>query len=369
MADGNASRLDASYFKRRHRLRLAQLFASAGLLGLAVLWVGGASLFGRRTIYANGPISTSHRFIEAECEHCHTEGFGPIYDAACGQCHAVAEHVPVGPGKDPACGACHAEHRGDALLGAIDDRHCNACHEDHSSITSLETHIWFKPPPRDQKIHFNHVLHGAPELVGGPLECNACHVPAGRDFGPVRFAQHCARCHNERVGDLVDQMVPHGFQYEDLGDWITAVYLRRWKATRGFAEPSSVPGQSATEIPPWAVALRERALRALNALFEPGRGCLICHVGDRDGIETPRIPAHWFPRARFDHKTHRLESCDRCHDLRENTTAAALSLPKVETCRACHRRRSARSSCVTCHPFHPPHGPSPAPADGSRGDR
>ena len=70
-------------------------------------------------------------------------------------------------------------------------------------------------------------------------------------------------------------------------------------------------------------------------------------------ILSPEIPSRWLPRARFDHQTHRFQSCGRCHDLRAATSADILALPKVETCRACHNRQGARARCVTCHPFHP----------------
>jgi predicted CXXCH cytochrome family protein len=79
----------------------------------------------------------------------------------------------------------------------------------------------------------------------------------------------------------------------------------------------------------------------------------LCHVAEGQKILTPEIPDRWLPRARFDHQTHRFQSCDRCHDLREAMSADLLALPRVETCRACHNRGGARASCVTCHPFHP----------------
>ncbi|MHC4136594.1 MAG: cytochrome c3 family protein [Planctomycetota bacterium] len=353
-----APRIDLAYFRRWHWLRVARFVATMVLLGAAAFWVIGASALRNKKIYANGPVSHGHSFIEERCGSCHTEGFRKVYDASCLQCHAAAvglPHVPAGRGRDPACGVCHAEHRGSTLLSAVKDKHCNACHEDHSDITSLETHIWFRPQPRDQRLRFNHLKHLDLDLVGGPLECDACHVVDGRNFGPIRFAEHCVRCHKETVSADIDIVVPHGFQIGELRDWIAAVYVRVWLAKRPKeVEPqASVPGRSDTGPPDWAVALAERSRVAQTALFQPGRGCLLCHVAQGEEILSPEIPSRWLPRARFDHQTHRFQSCDRCHDLREATSADVLVLPRVETCRACHHRHGARARCVTCHPFHP----------------
>lgn len=339
-----APRVDLSYFRRWHRLRLVRFLATMILLAVAAFWVLGASALRHKKIYANGLISPGHSFIEERCGSCHTAAFRRVYDASCLQCHAAAvglPHVPAGRGRDPACGVCHPEHRGGKLLSAVEDKNCNACHADHSDITSLETHIWFRPQPRDQHLRFNHLKHLDLDLVGGPLECDACHVVDGRNFGPIRFAAHCVRCHEERVSSDIDIVVPHGFQIAELRDWIAAVYVREWLAKR-------------PRPPDWARELDERTRAAQAALFRPGRGCLLCHVAEDEEILTPQIPSRWLPRARFDHQTHRFQSCDRCHDLRESRTADVLALPRVETCRACHHRNhGARAQCVTCHPFHP----------------
>lgn len=352
-----APRVDLTYFRRWHWLRVARVVATIVLLGIAAFWVIGASALRNKTIYANGPVSPGHSFIEERCGSCHTEGFRQIYDASCLQCHAAAvglPHVPAGRGRDPACSVCHPEHRGGTLLSAVENKHCNECHEAHSGIRSLETHIWFRPQPRDQHLRFNHLKHLDIDLVGGPLECDACHVVAGRNFGPIRFEEHCVRCHKETVSADLDIVVPHGFQIDALRDWIAAVYVREWLGKRSdeIDPGKSVPGRGGGP-PDWALALEARTQATQAALFRPGRGCLLCHVAEGSRILTPEVPDRWLPRARFDHQTHRFQSCDRCHDLRESKSADVLALPRVETCRACHHKHGARARCVTCHPFHP----------------
>ena len=90
----------------------------------------------------------------------------------------------------------------------------------------------------------------------------------------------------------------------------------------------------------------------MAALFQPGRGCLLCHVRDGDQIVAPAIPSNWFQKARFTHAPHRFESCDRCHHMDRVSNAESLEVPGVETCRQCHHENGANDGCITCHPYH-----------------
>lgn len=328
-----AQRIDPQYHRRRHRLRLARLCLSWAAVGLPGLWLAVAWAAGDASPYLPGRVATSHALFEEDCARCHAERFGPVRDASCLDCHAEGPHVPPGKGRDPACASCHAEHRGREALATVADAHCNECHDGHAGITSFADHRDFAPKPREQLLRFPHDKHLKPDLVEGPLDCGACHVPEAGNFAAIAFDAHCGRCHQERIDKpLAAETVPHGFQPDAIRDWVAAVYVRRTDASRE------------------ALA---RAEAAAGALFEEGRGCLLCHVTEGSRIAEPRVPRSWMNRARFRHETHRFEQCSKCHDMRGNASAEALGLPGIATCRECHREDGARTSCVTCHPYHP----------------
>jgi len=350
-----AQRIDPTYFRKRHWLRRTRGRLSLGLFVAAAAWMGTDLGLGRQGVFSSGPVSLAHRFVEADCAKCHVERFGAVQDAACIGCHDAGPHIPAASARtEPACGACHREHAGSALLDAVNDRHCNGCHEAHRSITSLDSHIQFARTPRDQALRFDHAAHLKPDLQQGPLHCGSCHrmVREGVDFLPIRFEVHCAPCHRERVAPDIEGTVPHGLQPEELRDFVAALFARQ--GLGGEAQAAGVVPGRGTQPPAWAVTLQERTDRAVAALLQPGRGCLLCHVMEGEAIHPPEIPAHWFSRARFDHRTHRfIGSCDHCHDMKKNTDAMTLELPGVENCRRCHGPRSAPDTCTTCHPYHP----------------
>jgi hypothetical protein len=364
MAEGKSSkelaqRIDPAYHGRRHPLRRVRLLLSAGLSGAAALWVALSFALPAEGIYARGGVAAAHAPLEQQCDRCHVERFAPVRDASCVACHGAGAHVPLDETPaDPACASCHAEHAGRARLVAVADGHCNACHDRHRFVTTMEEHVQFGLEPREQHLRFSHKGHLSERLLGGPLACVDCHrpQPEGRDFAPVRFEEHCARCHRERLHPDAGDEVPHGLQPDRLRDWALAILVKRALAEGqppAGARPSSVPGRAPGAPPEWTAAVRAQADAALDALLTAGRGCLLCHEGDRKAIVSPEIPSNWLPKARFDHKTHRVERCETCHAAHRNGDAAHLDVPGVETCRSCHAPGRASPSCVTCHPYHP----------------
>jgi hypothetical protein len=354
-----AQRIDPTYFRDWHPLRRNRFFVSAGFVLAAVLWISLALARGDERLYANGPVAESHRMIEEDCERCHTRPFAPVPDAACRTCHtAIGNHVPAGQGEDPACATCHADHKGRLGLARVGIAHCDECHDEHAGIRSLATHVEFKPVPREQHLAFSHKRHLDPALVDGPLDCISCHRPlaGSRDFTPVSFADHCARCHEERIDAEFVEPVPHGLQVPGLRRWVAAALLERMRETGTTRESENpVPGRGAGVAPSWTEELEERTERALAALLPEGqaRGCLLCHVASHDVIRVPQIPANWLPRARFDHRSHATDACAGCHDMSANDRSGQLSLPGVEKCRSCHNEHGAPATCFTCHPYHP----------------
>lgn len=342
-----AQRIDPTYFRKGHPLRRIRRLAGVGLFAAAALWVALSALLGDDRVYANGPVSEGHALIEEDCAKCHAEAFGPVRDASCLECHAVGGHVPLK--KGPGCVRCHTEHRGNVDLSRISDAHCNRCHLDHSAIERFDHHIEFRLKPREQHIRFSHAKHVKPDLLGGPVDCADCH-----DDRPISFDAHCARCHTERLDETGGVPVPHGFQPDRLREWIAAVMLRRLREQGGPkpARESSVPGRGAAKVPEWAEEIDRRAGAALEALFRPKGGCLVCHVEAEQGVRVPEIPRRWLSRARFDHDAHRTEACATCHGVARSEDSDTLSLPNVFVCRECHKPGGARDGCVTCHPYH-----------------
>jgi len=351
-----AQRLDPAYFRRWHPVRRARFVASAVLCGAAALWIAGSFAFSGEGIYLRGGFADAHRPLQDRCDACHVEAFGPVTDPTCIKCHAGGPHVPLGQKPaEPACASCHAEHGGRAHLGDVEDKFCNTCHERHRNVTSLDDHVQFQRRVRDQHIHYSHRVHLAPGLSAEPLRCEDCHRPRpdGRDFEPVSFDAHCARCHRDRLDPDVGQEVPHGEQPAQLEEWALALFLDAFLADESLAAETARPGRRG-EAPVWATALRTRTEAAMNALLTPGRGCLLCHEGDRQAIVPPEIPSEWLPNARFDHKTHRKHGCGTCHRAELNAAAEAVDVPGVEVCRRCHGPEAADSRCVGCHGYHPP---------------
>ncbi len=355
-----AQRIDPVYYRHRHPLRRARFLLGAGLCAAAALWVLGSFALSSEGIYVRGKMAAAHAPLADECSRCHTEAFAAVRDDSCLACHGAGPHVPLGEmPPEPQCGTCHAEHGGRARLAEVADGHCNACHMRHRAVTSIGNHVQFERAPREQHLRFNHRDHLSEALLGGPLACADCHRPQpdGRDFRPIRFEEHCARCHGERLDPEVGEEVPHGVQPPRLLDWATAVLLRRFledPALAGAARPSAAPGRAPEAPPDWTSTLRARADAALKALLTPGRGCLLCHDGDAQRIVPPEVPSNWLPKARFDHKTHRVERCQTCHGAESTTTAYALELPGIQICRNCHGEGRAAGTCTTCHAYHPP---------------
>jgi predicted CXXCH cytochrome family protein len=303
-------------------------------------------------------MSRAHEPLRDRCDACHAEAFGGVRDAACLACHGAGPHVPAGKApRDPACATCHADHGGRARLVEVADGHCNACHDGHRSVTSIGNHVQFERAERDQHLRFNHREHLASDLLGGPLACVDCHEPQpdARDFARIRFDAHCARCHRERLDPDVGDEVPHGVQPPRLLDWARAVFVRRFVEDPALAAPrrGAVAGRAPEAPPDWTSAVLARTDAALDALLAPGRGCLLCHDGDALRIVPPEIPSNWLPKARFDHKTHRVEPCQSCHKAEGTAEARTVDLPGVQTCQKCHGA-GAPADCATCHAYHPP---------------
>lgn len=95
-------------------------------------------------------------------------------------------------------------------------------------------------------------------------------------------------------------------------------------------------------------------------------------------ITPVHVATAWFPKARFDHASHRTGKfrtgkveCTDCHDIATSHSSADIAIPDIGNCRQCHagsapERNKVVSTCVSCHGFHlaghPPFGTRTAAA-------
>ncbi len=378
-------------------------------------------------------------------------------DKSCLQCHDGAPHhatnsfvltegahniaPPLTKGgqggsalHESACASCHREHQGHTSLAAhVADRQCASCHGDlnghlkpgektayNPSITNFnldhpEFRSSLKGSKDPSKIKFSHKAHldlalddlrraenwqsvrGDLKNLGSKLTCVDCHqMDEARQYPrPIRYEDHCARCHQLNVGlvgefsgDLKKKALE--FSQAPLPHKEPAVIravLRDRLIT--FAQENNVSSGPTVSLPrplpwrsgqpisagQWTWATKQadtlEQLVFMNKQWNkqaPLTMCSHCHVespsGPRpDGLPTfepTGIPARWYTHSAFNHGSHRLMSCVECHDrnagtiaVAASTTAADVLLPTLITCQECHRPSGgARNTCVECHRYH-----------------
>jgi len=357
-----------------------------------------------RHVEAATEIGGARRTLEAmQCTQCHEEHRGNRAmivreNGLCLQCHAtLAQSTPGTETSNVSGFPGHPEFRVTLVADAAGPRF-------------ERVQLGKTPPPTDHPgIKFSHAAHlvpgGFPALGYKAMACADCHTPepAGLGFLPVTYNKQCQRCHAldfERQ-DLPwpNARVPHG---DDVGVAAAVWNFYAGKALQGAITESQLPAitrrvpgaptsapASVADGPPagnaqaWVAAKTEAALRTI--VFDDKRGCAYCHLGtgpegafDLSSIlplgATPRAHApgaapgriiapvilrtRFLPHARFDHSKHAAVGCDECHAARKAETSAAVLIPGIENCVACHGSERAglraESTCLTCHRFHQP---------------
>jgi hypothetical protein len=241
------------------------------------------------------------------------------------------------------------------------------------------------------------------------LDCSYCHQPGpdGRQMLPIRFESHCAACHPLTVAVQPPGAWPTSFaesftkkplqhpspdrgaeqvRNELLGRYLAAPVPSDPKALASVAAPPvlRLPGESAARFGERLAG--QLARQTESQLFDrAGVGCRLCHVEvaredglprfakarqgfDRWSDDMPGWPdaarfqstayrdasRRWFPRAMFDHRSHRTQQCTECHDARTSRKTSDLLIPKWASCVTCHHDgpQATRSDCLTCHTYH-----------------
>lgn len=394
---------------RRRKYLLWASWLGGAVLGCALVAMPFTRLPQPRAAYAAGPVSSSHAMFANDCGRCHTEGgqtwarfwahddtHRSVPDRACLTCHDGPIHNERQP-TAPGCAVCHREHRGRAALAHVADEHCTACHaalkpkegEPHffPEITAFpgghpEFGRWRRAPLTDPgTLQFNHRAHlrkGLP-VPGGQtvdLDCTACHRAdaAGRYMLPIRYEEHCARCHPLNVQALGEWPVPHPRRHQTaaqvrdalrgqlLASTPAAGLQRQQKPDEPALAPLGArrgPPMTETELGGVNRQLRE----AERVLFDLSGGCAFCHrelthpeqrPAGLPQYAPPAVTVRWFPHSRFDHAAHRMLECVACHEGATCSTATSdVLLPKRAACAKCHSPAGgARADCAECHAYH-----------------
>lgn len=202
--------------------------------------------------YSPGKLSLSHRFLETECQNCHSAGrlnaLEVLYQAVkpfphdqenklCIDCHSLGKNASSAhsvakaeldaltqktrqrqnlsgllmarhndkANNDLGCMQCHREHQGVTYdLTALSDKNCQSCHQqtfmhfdDHPEFTQF-------PYPKHSNINFDHQAHIGKNFTEeddlkqfAPKSCNDCHQPDSKgELMPIKgFPQTCSACH------------------------------------------------------------------------------------------------------------------------------------------------------------------------------
>ena len=204
------------YPSPKRRALLWGALAAAALL--AFTWVD----FGWRdaSFLSNGPLSSAHATLEADCAACHTP-FGAVESDSCSTCHekygdelgvfSFASHYLYRSGdfqrvrteeQETSCAGCHTEHLGrEAQITRIDDRQCLSCHA-VGSFNREHPSFELAAAPDSDTLAFTHIHHTREVMEREGLQdieqaCLFCHNPRadGESFEPLDFDRHCDACH------------------------------------------------------------------------------------------------------------------------------------------------------------------------------
>lgn len=330
-ADSRIKRQEQRLLISSHLPSFTTLSSALCLLLLVFYFVG--PIFGmNRRSWDSGPISNSHKIIEADCVQCHALPFKPVQDQQCLACHKLSEHAEKHPlvfQNHPElslrCAECHMEHNGDAALITADSKLCTDCHgmlgqifpeSERLEIASFASHPEFRVSVRDDtgsdqakrvirvsldnkeelkdntNIKLNHKIHLKPGIIGekGPvdLSCMDCHRLSKnfRDIEPIRFERDCKSCHSlEFDGRLPGRTVPHA-EPDVVFNYLYAEYAKLFLDIEG-KEPTDArdvrrrkPGKKVErgEKIEFARSSVEKESRTVEESLFVRTACHLCHM-------------------------------------------------------------------------------------------
>jgi hypothetical protein len=412
-----AQRIEREYFKRtygipRWRLNLTLLLVAAG-----AGWAAWRVLAHDHTAFSSGPVTAHHASFGKNCAACHAgrSMLGTrITNEACEACHDGPIHHAQQT-STPDCAECHIEHRGPAQLLGAGGKACVACHSNlkvRQGMIAVAAHIEsiakghpeftaLRPGHRDPGgIKFNHKVHLKPELKGPggsvQLDCADCHRPTGIEqpwpYGraepgvlpakanvpgprsrltpraymqPVNYYEHCSSCHplqfDRRIGDTVPHKKPEivvAFLEPQFRKYIVAhpEELKEPSVQQRLPRMKSAPQARNTDE--W---VSERVAESERLLWS--KTCAECHsLSGVQELPAPRvreanITVRWLPGGNFDHASHMMLDCAKCHTgAPQSERTSEVLIPGIKSCQTCHNPEggdaSARADCAECHQYH-----------------
>lgn len=358
---------------------------------------------GRERVFARAPLSRAHAIFENNCAQCHAAKFAGVSDSNCQACHEGAPHsAKVRASETERCLDCHREHRGRLLLAEVDDSHCTRCHADlakhgnsdgsvAASVMRFEPGMQYGAHPDlkalfrsdERPILFNHARHMTPAKIGrrdyAGMECRDCHVPDPDSrtgaMLPVTFEKHCGFCHandlqfdNPEPGEKTLPSEAHkpGLPSNPLSEkaklW--------WNAIPPVTAPVVPHARDAAKIRATVQAAYTDPRRASSALDFLAGNCKKCHTVVQIHSDAPVLPVNaihnryaemapdgepWLSsHTMFDHRVHRLVSCEDCHTTASKSTRTAdVLLPEIRVCTSCHNGATEEPNrCSECHTYH-----------------
>ncbi len=332
------------------------------------------------------PVSTHIALVHAtSCSTCHREHLGPEKMKLpppnnCATCHGDKEKlmadfklIPTGGKPAPATGKI-SDELGDGVRRFFPPR--KEPHEPLVFTGFSAGHPSFgyeEPGSRDTaKIFYGHQRHEQADVVldGKKLTCTDCHKPGadGMYMQPVRYQDHCARCHSLQFDqELPELLIPHR-DPEKVYDFLQSkasqynnYFMAKNPGVTDFQPRQAFVFEHLSNLmrhyngadrnlelavfltgdPP----INDRLTTKSNtAQFLPS--CKKCHEGVKETPEgshkwvVPKtnMAERWLTRGPFTHAAHTHMSCIDCHvkALTSNKTTDIL-LPTQKSCTECHR--------------------------------
>ena len=320
------------------------------------------------------------------CVSCHREHRG----------HAALVRIP-----DSTCVTCHDDLRRKDGSSSPFEGHV-VSFDDRGGHPPFR--LWSGAKEKDAgTLKFNHAVHLVEKGVlvqRNPeqyqkLECANCHEidGAGRNMKAISYDTHCKKCHPLSVrldGKWSDPALTGAVNA------FAALPLRHPGKTESPAEVRSALRDRLTRLiqtdigpqlldlgrrkamprfpyPPDSAPIAERQFawvgnqlaESERLLFDGPGGCKHCHTveqpaasrADRLPVLSPSmIRDRWWDHAKFKHDTHRMLSCEECHEAKHSKATSDILLPGIDLCLRCHNAKAshatARSDCVECHVYH-----------------
>lgn len=151
------------------------------------------------TMFAPGPMSKSHQFLENQCSSCHASQQG-VSSVGCISCHAnnvslLQRQSTSFHSNITTCKECHQEHLGGAKPPLL---------MDHLALATIGMKAHGKNPKDVDEELISVNLTEAP-LVS-TLNCMSCHATRDRHQG--FFGSSCLSCHSSQTWQIADYKHP-----------------------------------------------------------------------------------------------------------------------------------------------------------------